>query len=69
LATNTTDDIPQPYKLSQEKYKLISSIHRTSLAKNEKPVVGLLGHGGVDATLRKLNQLLESQPNKRPKEG
>jgi hypothetical protein len=69
LAANTTDDIPQSYRLSQEKYKLISSIHRTSLAKNEKPVVGLLGHGGVDATLRKLNQLLESQPNKRPKEG
>jgi transposase InsO family protein len=57
------------YRLSQEKYKLISSVHRTSLANNEKSIVGLLGHGGVDATLRKLNQLLEAQPHKRPKEG
>ena len=56
------------HHIPQDKYKLISACHQTPRP-NAPQRVGLLGHGGIEITLRKVHQYLEANPQLQPHDG
>jgi len=55
-------DIATIYKVPQEKFKLLSKVHKTGTADQKPDTVGLTGHGGVELTIKRVKQLIEAYP-------
>jgi hypothetical protein len=56
------------HHITQDKYKIISACHQTP-SPNAPQRVGLLGHGGIEITMRKIHQYLEAYPELYPLDG